>query len=93
MVLAIIAGVLVGAAGFLPLIGGMNLAKKATPTSNLGHTAALLLGVFGSFAVIAIPMVICIAFFRDMAIPMVVAEAFALITVAIVYGIVRVVRR
>ena len=93
MVLAIIAGVLVGAAGFLPLIGGMNLAKKATPTSILGHTAALLLGVFGSFAVIAIPMVICIAFFRDMAIPMVVAEAFALITVAIVYGIVRVVRR
>ena len=93
MVGAIIVGILVGAAGFLPLIGGMNLAKKATPTSNLGHTAALLLGVFGSFAVIAIPMVFCVAYFRDLAIPMVVAEALTLIAVAIAYGIVRVVRK
>lgn len=93
MVAAIVLGVLVGAAGFLPLIAGMNLAKKATPTSNLGHTAALLLGVLGSFAVITIPMVICIAFFRDLAIPMVLAEALALIAAAIAYGVVRVVRR
>lgn len=93
MVVAIILGLIVGAVGFLPLIGGANLARKATPTSNFGHAGALLLGVFGSFAIIVVPMIVCIAFFRDVAVPMVLAEAAALIVVAVVYGIMRMVRK
>ncbi len=84
---AIIAGILVGVVGFLPLVFGMNKARNASPTSNLGHAGALLLGVLLSFIVLGAGMVICIAAFRDYALPFVLAEAGALIATAIVFGI------
>ena len=36
MVAAVIIGVVVGFLGFMPLIAGLNLARKASATSNLG---------------------------------------------------------
>jgi Ca2+/H+ antiporter len=93
MVLAAVLGVIIGIAGFVPLIGGRNLARKATATSNLGEAGALLIGVFGSFAILVVPAIICIVVARDMAVPMVLAEAAALVAAAAAYGVVRLVRR
>ena len=45
MIAAIVLGAVSGILGFLPLYMGLRLARKATPTSNLGHAVALLLGV------------------------------------------------
>lgn len=93
MALAIVVGIALGVVSFLPLIAGRDAAKNATPTSNLGHTAALLLGVAGSFAILIIPAIVCIVNFRDVTIALVASEAGALIVTAIVYGIVRMVRK
>lgn len=93
MVLAVVIGLIVGFLGFVPLISGRNLARKATATSNLGEAGALLLGVFGSFAILLVPAVICIFVARDMTAPMVLAEAGALAVAAIVYGVARLVKR
>jgi len=93
MVVAIVLGLLVGVGSFTPLILGMRLAKNASPTSNLGHAGALLLGVLLSFVIVATAMVICVLAFRDYAVPFTVAEAIALIAVACVYGFSRLVRK
>ena len=93
MVVAIVIGAIVGVVGFLPLIFGMNKARVATPTSNLGQAGALLLGVLLSFVVLVVPVVICIAAFRDMVLPFVLAEVAALIVAAIAFGVSRMIRR
>ena len=90
---AIVAGALVGVAGFYPLVFGMNKARMATPTSNLGHAGALLLGVLLSFLVLAVAVVICIAAFRDYVLPFVLAEVGALIVAAIAFGVSKMIRR
>lgn len=93
MAVAIVLGALAGALGFSLLLVGLRLAKNATPTSNLGHMGALLLGVLGSFVVLAGAALGCIALFREYAVPFVLAEAVALSVVAIVYGIAKIVAR
>lgn len=93
MAAAIVIGLVVGALGFMPLVAGLKLARKATATSNLGEAGGLLLGVFGSFAVLLIPAVICIVVARDMTVALVLAEACALVIAAVVYGVSRLVRR
>ncbi len=89
MFIAIIVGIAIGLASFAPLIWGMNLARNATPTSNIGHAGGLLLGVFGSFAILAVSLVVCIVAFRDLTLPFVIAMAAALVVAAIGYGIKR----
>ena len=93
MVIAIVLGACIGAVGFLPLIWGMNLARKATPTSNIGHAGGLLLGLLISFVVIMAAAIACIALFRDYTFPFVLAEAIALCVAAGVYGFMRLVRK
>lgn len=90
---AILAGIVVGAAAFAPLVFGMNLARKATATSNFGHAGALLLGVLGSFVLLVVAVVVCIVFFRDLVFPFVLAEVIALIVAAIAFGVSRMIRR
>ena len=92
-VVAIAAGIVVGVAAFAPLVFGMNLARNATPTSNFGHAGALLLGVLGSFVILAVAVVLCIVFFRDLVLPFVLAEVAALTVAAIVFGVSRMIRR
>lgn len=93
MLAAILVGVIVGAIAFAPLIKGMDLARKATPTSNFGHAGALLLGVLVSFVILAAAVVVCIAFFRDLVLPFALAEVGALIAAATAFGVSRMIRR
>ena len=92
-VVAVLLGIVVGIVGFAPLVYGMNLARKATPTSNFGHAGALLLGVLVSFVVLAASVVVCIALFRELTLPFVLAEVGALVVAAVAFGITRMVRR
>lgn len=89
MIVAIIAGAVAGIVGFLPLIWGMNAARKATPTSNIGYAGGLLLGVLGSFVFLAALLVICIVAFRDLTLPFALAMAAGLVVTAIAYGVSR----
>lgn len=86
MFVAIIVGAIVGVGCFAPLIYGMNKARMATPTSNLGHAGSLLLGVLLSFVILAVATVVCVKFFRDLTVPFVIAEAGGLIVAAIAFG-------
>lgn len=88
-VVAAVIGLVVGVGCFTPLIFGMNLARKATPTSNFGHAGSLLLGVLVSFVLLAVAMVVCVLLFRDAAVPFVVAEAGGLVAAAVVFGVSR----
>ena len=90
---AVLAGIVVGAAAFAPLVYGMNLARRATATSNFGYAGALLLGVLGSFVLLAVAVVICIVFFRDLVFSFVLAEVIALTVAAIMFGVSRMIRR
>ena len=90
---AILVGLVIGVACFAPLVFGMNKARNATPTSNLGHAGSLLLGVLISFVVLGGAMVLCALFFRDVAIPFVLAEAAGLAATAIAFGISKNLRR
>ena len=93
MVLAAVLGVVVGACAFLPLIAGMRLARKATPTSNIGHAGGLLLGVLGSFVILAVGVVVCIVAARPVAVPFVLGEAGAPVVAAVAFVITRMVRK
>ena len=90
---AIVVGIVVGVAAFVPLVWGMNKARKATSTSNLGHAGALLLGVLGSFVILAAAVVVCIVAFRDVVLPFVLAEVAALSVAAVLFGVSTLVRR
>ena len=93
MVVAALLGVIVGVAAFAPLVVGMRLARNATPTSNIGHSGGLLLGVLGSFVILAVGVVVCIIVARPVAVPFVLGEAGALVVAAIVFGVSRMIRR
>ena len=93
MFVAIVIGLVVGVASFGPLIFGMNKARMASPTSNLGHAGSLLLGVLLSFIVLGVAMAVCALWFRDVAIPFVLAEACGLVISAVVFGISKNLRR
>lgn len=93
MAVAIVLGVLAGIVGFLPLFGSLQLAKRATKTSNLGHMGSLLLGVLVSFLLLFGAALACILLARNLALPFALAEVLALIVVAIGFGIMRLVRK
>lgn len=93
MVLAIVLGVLSGVLGFLPLVAGLVLAKKATSTSNLGHAGALLLGVLFSFVILVAALFACAGIARDVLLPFALAEIGVLVIAAIGFGVYRLVRK
>lgn len=93
MFLSILLGALSGILGFLPLIWGMRLAQKATPTSNLGHAGALLLGVLLSFLILAVTLVLCAVLARDLVFSFVLAEGAGLVVTGAAYGIYKLVRK
>ena len=92
MAVAVVLGALAGAAGFAPLVRSIDLARNATPTSNLGHAGALLLGVLASFTILAVAVVVCIVVARDRTVAFALAEALALIVCAVVFGVHKLVR-
>ena len=93
MFVAIVVGIAVGIACFAPFIFGMNLARKATPTSNFGHVGALLLGVLLSMVILAVATIVCVMFARDVAVAFVAAEAGGLIIAAIAFGVTKQLRK
>ena len=93
MAVAIVLGALAGAVGFLPLFGSLQLAKRATKTSNLGHMGSLLLGVLASFLLLFGAVLACALIARDLLLPFGLALAIALSVVAIGFGVVRLVRK
>ncbi|MBP3866680.1 MAG: hypothetical protein J6D25_02585 [Eggerthellaceae bacterium] len=84
---AALVGIALGVAGFAPLIFGMNKARMASPTSNFGHAASLLLGVLLSFVLLAVGVVLCVLLARDFVVPFAVGAAGGLIVSAVVFGI------
>ncbi len=86
VVVAIVVGALLGSAGFFPLFKGSEQARKATPTSNLSSTAALLLGFLVSFVVMAAAIIVCALVWRDVVVPFALALVIALSVTAIVFG-------
>ena len=86
MIAAIVLGAVSGILGFLPLYMGLRLARKATPTSNLGHAGALLLGVLLSFLILVAAFIVCIFVARDLVLPFVLAEVGGLMVSAVAFG-------
>ena len=86
MIAAIVLGAVSGILGFLPLYMGLRLARKATPTSNLGHAGALLLGVLLSFLILVAAFIVCIFVARDLVLPFVLAEVGGLVVSAVSFG-------
>ena len=86
MIAAIVLGAVSGILGFLPLYMGLRLARKATPTSNLGHAGALLLGVLLSFLILVAAFIVCIFVARDLVLPFVLAEVGGLVVSAVACG-------
>ncbi len=89
MALAIILGLLSGVVGFAPLFVGLRLTKKVTATSNFGYMSILLLSLVISFVLMFAFAIICVNVAREVALPFVLAEAFALSVMAIVFGVMR----
>jgi len=90
---AVIAGVVAGLLGFLPLFIGLRLTRLANTSSIVGNMGVLMFGVFVSMAVLIVSAVACIKLARDLTLPFVLAEGISLCVVAIVYGIVKMVRK
>lgn len=86
MFVAIVVGIVVGVGSFAPLVFGMNLARKATPTSNFGHAGALLLGVLLSFAALSVAIVVCVLVARDVAAFFALGVAGGLCLAAVAFG-------
>ena len=86
MIASIVLGAVSGILGFLPLYMGLRLARKATPTSNLGHAGALLLGVLLSFLILVAAFIVCIFVARDLVLPFVLAEVGGLVVSAVAFG-------
>ena len=93
IVIAALVGLVVGVGCFSPLVFGMNLARKATPTSNFGHAGSLLLGVLLSLVILAVATIVCVMFARDVAVPFVLAEAVGLIGAAVAFGVTKQLRK
>lgn len=93
MFVAILLGILVGVLGFLPLVGGLRLTRQTNAGNNMVSMSMLLLGLLVSMLVLAIPLIIVVLNFRDLVFPFVLAEAIALVVAAIVYGVVKLVRK
>lgn len=93
LVVAVLLGLVVGVGCFSPLIFGMNMARKATPTSNFGHAGSLLLGVLLSVVVLAVATIACVMFARELAIPFVAAEAVGLVVAAVAFGMTKQLRK
>ena len=85
--IAVLLGLVVGVGCFMPLIFGMNLARKATPTSSFGHAGSLLLGVLLSFTALGVAIVICVLVARDVAAFFALGAAGGLCLAAVVFGV------
>ena len=90
MLVAIIAGLMVGAVGFIPLFIGLRMTRRVTRTSNFGHMAILLISLVISFGVLfALALVVNANAPKDCAMAFAFCEAIGLSIGAIIFGLTR----
>lgn len=94
MAIAIIAGILAGLIGLVPMWAGVRSAKRMdAQQSAAGYLTPVLLAVGGSFVILALATVICVVVARSSVAPFALAEACTLIVAALGYGIAKAIRK
>ena len=93
MAIAILLGAVLGVVGFIPLFIGLRLTRHVTATSNFGYMSILIISLVVSFVLLFVFAILCVAFFRDVALPFALAEAVGLSVAAIAFGLRRMVRK
>ncbi len=91
-VLAALAGLVVGAVGFLPLWASLHLAKRATRSSSIGKLGIGVIGILISFAFLAVAAYLCISFARPVTLAFCLFQAIGLSISAVSYGMVKMTR-
>lgn len=91
--MTIFLGLLIGVLSIIPLLASLKASKKVSKTSNFGYGALFMLGVFASFLINLIAILLCYFFAKDNIIEFVVPIAIVLIAFALVYGIYTVIKR
>lgn len=89
MVLAVVAGVIAGFLGFVPLFASMRLSKKSLTLSTANTAMQGLVGVFVSLIVLAAALIVCAKVARDAVLPFGLAEMLALVALTSVYTLFR----
>ncbi len=89
MVLAILAGVVAGFVGFIPLYISMRLSKRSLSLSTANTALYGLAGVFISLVVAAAELIICAKVARGVILPFGLSEMLALIVSTSVYTMFR----
>jgi hypothetical protein len=93
MTIAILAGVAVGLIGFIPYAVAGDRLRKNPASATAVQAVTLIAGFVASFAILAVGAVLCIAFFRDLALPFAIAEVAALLVAAAAFGAKKLVRK
>lgn len=88
MVLAVIAGILVGVASVVPFRFAMKRIRKVNPTHSLDLLAPFLLTIFVSFVVLVGGMLVCKLVAPSVAVAYSIAEILAFVVGVIVFGMV-----
>ena len=87
VVLAVIVGAAVGAAGFIPVFKIATRGRKMLTTNSAGSLGLLVLSLFVSSLVMLAAIAVCAYFARSVLLPFVLALVIGLSVAAIVYGI------
>lgn len=87
MVPAVIIGFLAGIVGFLPLLGALQLMKKAPGQGLAGSVFWLLLALVVSFVLLVAAVFGAIAINKEIGLPFLFAEALGLSLTAIGFGV------
>lgn len=89
MVLAVVAGVVAGILGFVPLFVSMRLSRKSLTLSTANTAMQGLVGAFVSLVVLAAALLVCARVAHDVVLPFGLAEMFALVASTSVYTLFR----
>lgn len=94
MILALCAGFLSGVLGFVPLYGANEYARRSSITNSSTYLALFFAAFVLSFAILAGSASLCLIFAqRSVVLPFVLAEFFALVVIAILYSVRKLLRR
>lgn len=94
MILALCAGFLSGILGFLPLYGANEYARRFSIIKSSAYLAVFFAALVLSFVILAGSASLCLIFaWRSVVLPFVLAEFFALVVIAILYSVRKLLRR
>ena len=85
MVAAVIAGLIAGVIGFLPLFIFLRLGRRSTSQVPMNAGLYGLAGTFVSLIIVAVALIICAVVAREMVLPFGIAEMVALVVSTSVY--------